>query len=235
MTVVRHAAAEPHSTRHPLWADLWIITHAEDGEPLAHVPSLSLGLAGALLTHLVLPTDWDRERQGFSTSRALIVGDAVIVTDPMPTGKPLVDWATAHLHAAARTSVRDALNDLALFAYDKVQAALFAADMIRPVERRRLLARKTTYPLSNSRAIYQVRGRLCHVVQTFVRIDPETDALGGLFRALNLEPQLYLDLPDISDRRDAMTRRLGRTTRAAERVIHTTQDLIGEAATAVYR
>jgi hypothetical protein len=227
LTVSHAAFAPPPPSRHPLRVELFVLTHDDTGSPLAHLPSLSLGLAGAILVGLTLPTE-----------RVRVVGEAAIVVNREPSSDPVADWAARFLGGFRPSlSVREALRELAVHAYDKVTAGLIAGGYIERVTRRRLLGRVTSYPPTDPSVIPRVRGRLRYVALAYEDPDPQTDALAGLIRALNLESELYLDGMD-EDIRALLRQMLGRVGQVhphVEQIIDAVEDLVGEAAVSVYR
>jgi hypothetical protein len=228
-----HAAfTPPPLSRQPLRVELFLLTHDDDGNPLAHLPSLALGLAGAILIGLTMPDE------RMPIERVRVVGDAAIGVSPEPSGDPVADWAARFL-AGFRPSltVREAVRQLAGHAHDKVTAGLIAGGYIEPVTRRRLLGRVTTYPATDPGMIHRVRGRLRSVATAYEQPDPQTDALAGLIRALNLESELYLDAlgADLRGLLRTMLTRVGRAHPHVERIVTTVEELVGETAVAVYR
>ncbi|MFD2764316.1 GOLPH3/VPS74 family protein [Micromonospora eburnea] len=222
-----HAAFDTPPVRLPLRVELFVLTHNDSGAPLAHLPSLSLALAGAILTSLVAPIE-----------RVRVVGDAAIAVHRQPTGDPVADWALTFLARHHRSlSVREAVRLLGEHAYDKVTAGLIAGGLVEQVTRRRMLGRVTAYPPTDPAVIHRVRGRLRYGVLGYDDPDLQTDALAGLLRALRLESELYLDGfdTDLRDRLRQMLTRAGHHTPATEKIICAVEDLIGETAVSVYR
>lgn len=222
-----HAFAPPPPSRHPLRVELFVLTHDDNGNPVAHLSSLSLGLAGAILVGLTMPTE-----------RIRVVGDVAIVVDREATGDPVADWAARFLGGFRPSlSVRESVRQLAAHAYDKVTAGLIAGGHIDRVTRRRLLGRSTTYPPTDPTIIPRVRGRLRYVALAYEEPDAQTDALAGLIRALNLESELYLDGMDENIRvvLRQMLARVGKAQPQVETIINAVEDLVGEMAVSVYR
>ncbi|MEU5909368.1 GPP34 family phosphoprotein [Micromonospora sp. NPDC047527] len=222
-----HAVFHTPPVRLPLRVELFVLTHNDSGAPLAHLPSLSLALAGAILTNLVAPIE-----------RIRVVGDAAIAVHRQPIGDPVADWALTFMARNHRAlSVREAVRLLGEHAYDKVTAGLIAGGLVEQITRRRMLGRSIAYPPTDPAAIHRVRGRLRYGVLGYDAPDPQTDALAGLLRALRLESELYLDGfdTDLRDRLRQMLARAGQHTPATEKIICAVEDLIGETAVSVYR
>ncbi|WP_327009677.1 GPP34 family phosphoprotein [Dactylosporangium sp. NBC_01737] len=237
-----HAFGEPPTTiRQPLRVELYFLAHNEAGEPLAHQRALSVALAGTILADLLAPVEHISVADGlvFVRSREL-------------TGDPVADWALRLLQAhrqrrAARNSdglptlaalpMREALRQLAVAAHERTTAGLVAGDLVREVSRRRLIGTKAvTFPPTDEMVIPRVRGRLRSVLTGFTQPDWQTDALGGMVRALDLVSELYLDEAglDIWGLLAETVRRIGETYPAVREVIDTTEALIAETAVSVY-
>ncbi|GAB3159885.1 hypothetical protein GCM10027290_65370 [Micromonospora sonneratiae] len=211
-----------------LRVELFILTHSEAGEPLAHRPSLSIGLAGAILASLVVPVERVR----------LVGGSAATVVDRQPTGDSVADWALAGL-AGHRSplSVQDALRQIATEAYERTAADMVGGGLVTETSRRRLFGRTVAYPPANSAIIPRVRGRLRYVMQGIEQADPQTDILAGLIRALGLESEMYLDAVG-NDLRAQMRQMLNRAAAeypAMKEIVKAVEALVAEAALAVYR
>lgn len=223
-----HAAYDPSPpVRHPLRVELFALAHSDAGEPLVHLPSLSIGLAAAMLTSLIMPTE-----------RVRIVADAAIVVNRSMSGDPVADWAVRHLDGMrGGLSVRAAVRELAVHAYDKVAAGLIAGGLVERAPRRRRLSRIERYPLTDPNLVYRVRGRLRYVTAGHEEPDPQTDALGGLIRALGLESELYLDSTraDLRGLLRQMLARVDRSYPGIRAVIDKAENLIGDTAVSVYR
>lgn len=212
---------------HPIHVELFILTHSEKGEPLAHLPSLSIGLAGAILAELIFPVE-----------RVRIVDDAAVVVNRIMSGDPVADWAVSFLSSFRRSvPVREALRELAGDAYNNVTAGLIAGGIVERVTRRRLFSRIDTYPVTDPRLIYRVRGRLRYVALGNEAPDPQTDALAGFLRALSLESELYLDTGhnDLRGILAQMAARVDEGYAGVGTVIDNTENLIGDTAVSVYR
>ena len=221
-------APTPPANRLPLRVELFVLTHTEAGEPLAHRPSLSTRLAGAILVGPVVPVERVR----------LIGGSAAVVVDHQMTGDPVADWALTTLAGhQSSMSVQDALRQLAVDAYQRTAAGLVAGGLVKETSRRRLFGRSVGYPPTDSAIIPRVRGRLRYVMQGIEAPDPQTDVLAGLIRALGLESDLYLDAVG-EDLRSIMRQMLNRVATeypGVKEIVKAVESLIGESAVSVYR
>ncbi|MER7277975.1 GPP34 family phosphoprotein [Dactylosporangium sp. NPDC000244] len=229
---------QPGGTRHPLRVELFFIAHSDTGEPLVHPNALSIGLAAAILIDLLHPIERITVSDG---------GAGIIVGSRNLTGDPVADWAmrlldvyrpeTAIHEYHPSMTVRDALQQLATHAYQRTAAGLIAGDLAAEVTRRRRLGGKvTTYPPTDEMVISRVRSRLSGVLRTIDKPDPQTDALAGLIRALDLPSVLYLDGLGLDLRAElqAMLARVGRRTRAVRVIVEIAEALIAETAVSVY-
>ncbi|MEU0557463.1 GPP34 family phosphoprotein [Dactylosporangium sp. NPDC006015] len=228
--------APPPNLRQPLRVELFFLTHSETGEPLAHAGALAVALAGAvIIDDLLRPIE-----------RLRLIGPQVIVVNPAVSGDPVADWAIRALggftagqglERQRSVGVRDAIRALAAHAYDRTTAGLYAGDLVRDVNRRRLGRGRPRYPPTDPANIARVRGRLCSVLTGYTHPDPQTDALGGLLRALDLASELYLDGSglDLQGLLGQMTDRVDAASPAVRQILAATDDLIAETAVAVYR
>ncbi|MEV6925560.1 GPP34 family phosphoprotein [Dactylosporangium sp. NPDC051485] len=232
------AIGEPVPTiRQPLRVELYFLAHNDAGEPLAHHRALSVALAGAVLADLAAPV-----------AHVQVVYGQVLVRTWQLTGDPVADWALRVLqahrtppvaHDAERRPLmlRDAVRELAVAAHERTRAGLIAGDLVREVVRRRLVGTKVrTYPPTDDRVIPRVRGRLRSVLTGFTNPDWQTDALGGMIRALDLVSELYLDEADldIPALLGGMVDRVGQLYPAVQEIIAATDELVAEAAVSVY-
>ncbi|MDG6107615.1 GPP34 family phosphoprotein [Dactylosporangium aurantiacum] len=237
--------APPPNLRQPLRVELFFLTHSETGEPLAHAGALAVALAGAvIIDHLLRPL-WrqtpDHQIQPFERLR--VVGPQVIVLNPDVSGDPVADWAITALGGARvrsvserqrSTAMREAIRTLAVHAYERTTAGLYAGDLAREVIKRGLGRARRLYPPTDPGNIARVRGRLCSVLTGYIHPDPQTDALGGLIRALDLTSVLYLDRPDLRDLLARMTARVEEHDPAVHQILTATDDLIAGTAVPVY-
>jgi hypothetical protein len=220
-------AYPPTATRLPLRVELFLLAHNDAGEPLVHLPSLCLGLAGAILAGLTLPA----ERVRTTTTH-------LVVCDHERVGDPVADWAATALAALGRPlTVRAAVRHLALDAYQRVTAELLAGGLVHQVTRRRLLGRTVAYPLTNPALISRVRGRLRYIVQGLEPPDPQADTLAGLIHALGLEPELYFDelTDDLRGVLHQMCTRVGGIYPDVKTIIDATEKVLGDTVVSVYR
>ncbi len=228
--------APPPNLRQPLRVELFFLTHSETGEPLTHASAHAVALAGAaLIDDLLRPVE-----------RIRIVGPQVVVVNADVSGDPVADWVVrtlgGHRGTSARDrpqrsySIRDAVRAIAVHAYDRTAAGMYAGDLVREVTRRRLSGGRRRYPPTDPGVIARVRGRLCSVLTGHTAPDPQTDALAGLILALDLTSELYLDGSGLNVRGllKAMADRVGDGRTDVRQVMAATDDLIAESAVAVY-
>jgi hypothetical protein len=222
--------------RQPLRVELFFLTHAETGEPLTHPNAHAVALAGAaLIDDLLRPVE-----------RLRIVGPQVVVVNADVSGDPVADWVVRTLggHRGASVldrpqrsySVRDAVRAIAVHAYDRTAAGMYAGDLVQELKRRRLSGGRRRYPPTDTGVIARVRGRLCSVLTGHTPPDPQTAALAGLVLALDLTSELYLDGSglDVRSLLKALVDWAGRGMPEIQQLIGATDDLIAEAAVAVY-
>ncbi|GAB3849368.1 GPP34 family phosphoprotein [Dactylosporangium cerinum] len=236
--------APPPNLRQPLRVELFFLTHSETGEPLANTAALAVALAGAIIVDHLLRPLWRQgnDRQLQPHDRLRLFGTQVIVVNPDVSADPVADWAVTALGGARVRSVserqrsmplREAIRVLAVDAYKRTTAGLYAGDLAREVTRRGL-NRGRRYPPTDPGNIARTRGRLCSVLTGYTHPDPQTDALGGLIQALSLTSELYLDRPDLRDLLGYMTARVQEHDPAVHQILTATDDLIAETAVAVY-
>jgi hypothetical protein len=223
------------NVRQPLRVELFFLTHSETGEPLAHTAALAVALAGAvLIDDLLRPVE-----------RIRLIGDHAIVVNPGLSGDPVADWAIrelagtrpgAGLERQRSMGVRAAIRTLAVHAYERTAAGLYAGGLVHDVTTRRLSRARRRYPPTDPADIARVRGRLCSVLTGHTHPDPHTAALAGLIQALGLVSELYLDGSrlDVRGLLGRLTALVEAGNPAAHQVLAVTDDLIAETAVAVY-
>lgn len=245
MTSYPIGEAPPPNLRQPLRVELFFLTHSETGEPLAHVGTLAVSLAAAILIDQLLRPIWrpSHAQQIEPLERLRVVGPQVIVINPDVSGDPVADWAITALGGDRIRSVserhwsltvRDAIRALAVHAYQRTTAGLYAGDLAREVIKRGLGRGRRLYPPTDPANIARVRGRLGSVLTGNTQPDPQTDALGGLIQALNLTEPLYLDRPDLRDLLRHLCARVEEFQPAVHQILTATEDLIAETAVPVY-
>ncbi|MGI5180558.1 GOLPH3/VPS74 family protein [Dactylosporangium sp. CA-152071] len=248
MTSYPIGEAPPPNLRQPLRVELFFLTHSEAGEPLAHVGTLAVALAGAVIIDQLLRPLWrpgyDQQSQQLQPlERLRVVGPQIIVINPDVSGDPVSDWAITALGGGRVRSmsdrqrsltVRDAIRALAVHAYERTTAGLYAGDLAREVIKRGLGRGRRLYPPTDPANIARVRGRLGSVLTGNTPPDPQTDALGGLIHALNLTEPLYLDRPDLRDLLRHMCARVEEFHPVVHQILTATEDLIAETAVPVY-
>ncbi|MER7006262.1 GPP34 family phosphoprotein [Dactylosporangium sp. NPDC000555] len=226
----------PPNLRQPLRVELFFLTHSETGERLASPAAVGVALAGAvLIDELLRPVE-----------RVRVVERRVLVTEAGVSGDPVADWAVSLLAGPVSRSafapprqsvpVRDAVRALAVDAYERTAAGMYAGNLIVQTSHRRLGRGRRRYPPTDPNVLPRVRGRLISTLTGSIRPDAQTDALGGLILALDLISELYLDGfgHDVRALLGQMLERIGSDRPTARQVVAETDSLIGEAAVSVY-
>ncbi len=208
----KHRRAQPEAL--PLHAELYLLAHDDDTGKLHINPDcLALGLAGALLLeltaagHIVVGWVYDEFDRKWSEQPGQLT-----VCQPGPAGGTLLDTALATVETTIRDRPRGehlrtwlqafAASDL----YERSQAAMIAAGLIRRTQSRRwggLLKTEYLLPVDTGYAV-RARGQLRDAVafheggtyQPPARPGDDTVALGGLVVALELAEFLYQGQPN---------------------------------------
>lgn len=198
----------------PLHAELYLLAHDDDtGNLHINLDCLAIGLAGALLLelalagHVVIGWVYDEfDRQWHAQP------GRITVCKPGPAGSTLLDAALAAVERTIRAQPRGehlrtwlqtfAASDL----YERSQAAMVAAGLIRRTQVRRWGGLVKTEILQPVDAGYAVRARgqlrdavAYHEGGTYrppARPGDDTVALGGLVVALELAEFLYQGQPN---------------------------------------
>jgi hypothetical protein len=157
-----------------LHQELFLFAHDDDGNPYIHQPSLSAGLAGAVLLDLVLADN-------------LAISDGkVAVRGRHPLGDPVADGllaAIAETHDRRHLSswIRAIAGDI----YHRSSGGLLAAGLLSRMTSRRSFGRRQDLLRPTDR--YAVYGR------TYP--DLQCAALCGLVAAVRVERCLHFNLP----------------------------------------
>jgi len=211
--------------RFPLRDELYFIAHDDEtGRPVAHLPSLNVGLAGAIVLDLYL------------AGRVRLDHDYLVIQDPRPCSDAVADHAVAALAAREYARLAPWLRWLADGLYDSLTRYLLATGVLTAVRERRLGILPVTRARPADRA-YPTLARgpaRTAVLRPGEAPDAASAALCGLIRVLNLESALYLAIPG-PELRDRLGKAARRGDRGALRVITTVEALVGEVAVAVYR
>jgi hypothetical protein len=212
------------SDRLPLYQELWLLGHDEHGTPHIHLPSLNIGLAGAVLAELVM------------AERITLRGGIICVYDRTGVGEPLLD-ATRTAIAGERSQrlLPIWLRWIADGVYERTTGAMIAAGLVvREVSRRHLLGRQERYRPTDSLIASRVRGAVSYAVRGHDSPDWQCVALCGLLGVLGLQDVLYL-AGSSSDLRTRL-RDIGRWHHQDVQAILTAVDLlIGDVAVAAVR
>ena len=122
-----NAAPTNPAVRFSLRDQLYLLAHDDEtGRPIAHLPSLSLGLAGAIVLDLYLGR------------RIRVDHDYLVIHDPRPCGDAIADHATAELAAKEYALLTPWLYWLADDLYESLTRYLVATGVLTTVRGRRL-------------------------------------------------------------------------------------------------
>jgi hypothetical protein len=206
-----------------LHQELYLFAHDERGVPSIHLPSLSVGLAGASLLDLIL------------AQRLAVAAGRIVVQRPQATGDPVTD---AILAALARSpGPRDLagwLRALTGSIHERVTGSLVAAGLLARTTRKRLRGNASGYAPVDTTHTSVACARMRWATYGHEQPDAQCGALCGLVAALRLERGLHLDAPtaDILTRLRDLAR--WNCPPSAE-ILAVVEALVGEAAVAVYR
>ena len=210
--------------RLPLYQELWLLGHDEHGTPHIHLPSLNIGLAGAVLIELVM------------AERITLRAGTICVYDRKRVGEPLLDATrTAIANERGQRLLPIWLRWIAEDIYERTTGAMIAAGLVvREVSRRHLLARRETYRPTDPLAASRTRGAVSYAVRGHDNPDWQCVALCGLLGALSLQDVLYL-AGSSSDLRNRL-QQIGRWHHQDVQAIVTAVDrLLGDVAVAAVR
>jgi hypothetical protein len=171
-----------------LMDELLLLVYDDAGSPQASMQSVDYGLAGALLTELML------------AERIAVPDKRVVVTDAGPTGDPLVDQALARVAADRRgRKPKDWIGPLSSGLRPKVLDRLVAAGLLRREQDRVLwVFPRTRFPSTSGAEPLpetEARRRLLAAVDGTGPVDPRTAALCALVRAVGVERLAVPDRP----------------------------------------
>jgi hypothetical protein len=206
-----------------LHQELYLFAHDERGTPSIHLPSLSVGLAGASLLDLTL------------TQRLTVLSGRIVVQRNDAVGDPVTDAILASM--ARSPGPRDLagwLRALTGSIHERATGSLVAAGLLARTSRKRLRGNTSGYaPVDRIHASVAC-ARMRWAVYGHEQPDTQCAALCGLLAILRLERGLHLDAPtaDILNR----LRDLARWHYpAGVDILAAVEALVGEAAVAVYR
>ncbi|MFI6321036.1 GPP34 family phosphoprotein [Nonomuraea sp. NPDC050556] len=202
----------------PLYQDLFLVCHHENGKPIIHRSSISLGLAGAVLIDLAL------------AARLALTQGRIAVTDATPTGDPILDASAALPTEDARVWAKK----VAATVYDRTQQQLVASGVLKAVSSRRLGLLPYTSYRAEMASIVRASADLRSVAGGWREADARCAALCGLVVVLQVHTELYINQPP---------GQLGTTLRGVadghsplvKDLVALVDTLVGDAAVAVYR
>jgi hypothetical protein len=202
---------------------MYLFAHDERGTPSIHLPSLSVGLAGASLLDLTL------------ARRLVVLSGRIVVQRHHAVGDPVTDAILATI--ARSPGPRDLtgwLRALTGSIHERATASLVAAGLLARTTRKRLWGNTSGYAPVDTAPASVACARMRWAVYGHEQPDPQCAALCGLVAILRLERGLHLDAPtgDILSRLRDLAR--WHYPPGAE-ILAAVEALIGEAAVAVYR
>jgi hypothetical protein len=203
-----------------LHQELYLFAHDERGTPSIHLPSLSVGLAGASLLDLTL------------TERLAVLSGRIVVQRNDAVGDPVTDAILASI--ARSPGPRDLAGwprALTGSIHERATGSLVAAGLLARTTRKR--SRGGYAPVDTTHASVAC-ARMRWAVYGHEQPDAQCAALCGLVAILRLERGLHLDAPtgDILTR----LRELARWHYPpGVEILTVVEALVGEAAVAVYR
>ncbi|WBB73607.1 GPP34 family phosphoprotein [Micromonospora sp. WMMD1128] len=167
--------------------ELVLLAYDDGGANRLGRPHLDYGLAGALLLELAL------------ARRVEVADKRLVVTDPTPTGVPLLDEALATVGAGRPRKPKDWIGKLSKGLPDRVLDGLVGAGVLRRESDRVLLVfPRTRYPSptgAEPAAETAARERMVAALVGNGPVDARTAALLTLARAVGLDRKLFRELP----------------------------------------
>ncbi|MBB5084902.1 GOLPH3/VPS74 family protein [Nonomuraea endophytica] len=207
----------------PLYQDLFIVCHHENGKPLIHRSSISLGLAGAVLIDLAL------------YGRVRLKGRAVVVTDPTPTGDPVVDaYAGAFQRDRPELDAVTWAKTVSADSYDRARRQLVRVGLLTEVTGRRLGMLPYTRYRADMAAIVRASTDVRSAVSGWREMDARGAALCGLVLALQVHTELYIGQSS-AQLTTTLRTIVNEHSPQVKELVGLFEALIGEAAVAVYR
>jgi hypothetical protein len=207
----------------PLYQALFLTAHDAHGEPLVHLPSLGLGLAGAAVLDLMLD------------KRLVLRGAQPAVLHGEPFGDLVTDTLVRTLGTGpAQRPVAAWLRSGSVGMYDQVVHVLVGAGLITVETRRRLGLRRQLVPATDRVTLARMQTDLLHVYHGRRPGEPTWAALAGLIGVLRLERTL--DTDDPGHEAAARLRWLAEAyVPESKPVLAAIEDLLGETAIASFR
>ncbi|SCG56097.1 GOLPH3/VPS74 family protein [Micromonospora humi] len=167
--------------------ELVLLAYDDGGANRLGRPHLDYGLAGAVLLELAL------------ARRVEVADKRLVVTDPSPTGVPLLDEALATVGSGRPRKPKDWIGKLAKGLPDRVLDGLVDAGVLRRESDRVLLVfPRTRYPSptgAEPAAETAARQRMVGALVGDGPVDARTAALLTLTRAVGLDRKLFRELP----------------------------------------
>ncbi|KOX14797.1 GOLPH3/VPS74 family protein [Micromonospora profundi] len=168
--------------------ELVLLAYDDDGANRLGRPHLDYGLAGAVLLELAL------------AGRVEVTDKHLVVTDPAPTGVPLLDDALAMLAAAGRPrKPKNWIGKLAKGLPERVLDGLVDTGVLRRESDKVLLIfPRTRYPSptgAQPAVETEARERMAAALTGNGPVDARTAALLTLTRAVGLDRKLFRELP----------------------------------------
>ncbi|MFI6299805.1 GPP34 family phosphoprotein [Nonomuraea sp. NPDC050790] len=208
----------------PLYQDLFVVCHQENGKPLIHRSSISLGLAGAVLIDLAL---YGRVR--------LVGGRAVAVTDRTPTGDPVVDaYAAAFLRSQTNLDAVTWAKTVAADSYDRARRQLVRIGLLVEVTGRRLGMLPYRRYRADMASIVRASTDVRSAVSGWREMDARGAALCGLVLALQVHTELYIGQSP-AQLTTTLRTLVDEHSPQVKELVGLVETMIGEAAVAVYR
>lgn len=153
----------------------------ESGKATMPRISLDLGMAAAVLVELAL------------AGRVAYVEGNLAVTDPTPTGEPILDEVLARIAADTPHPLSSWVQRLRHGLRDRILSDLVARGVVRDVDETELgFIHIHRYPLADAAVEADTRRRLAEALAGGERPDERTAALATLVAVLRMEPALGL-------------------------------------------
>ena len=168
--------------------ELVLLAYDDAGSVRVEAQRLAYGLGGALLMDLML------------AERVAVPDHRVAVTDPNPTGDPLLDHALARIGADRRgRKPKNWVGPLSKGVHEQVLDRLVNAGVLRREDQKVLWVFPTTrFPSASGGEPLpegEIRRRLLAAADGTGPVDPRTAALCALVRALSMEAIAVPDRP----------------------------------------
>ncbi|MFF5176984.1 GPP34 family phosphoprotein [Micromonospora sp. NPDC000316] len=167
--------------------ELVLLAYDDDGTNRLGRPHLDYGLAGAVLLELAL------------AGRVEVTDKHLVVTDPTPTGVPLLDEALTMMGTERPRKPKNWIGKLSKGLLERVLAGLVDAGVLRRESDRVLLVfPRTRYPSptgAQPAVETAARERMAAALTGDGPVDARTAALLTLTRAVGLDRKLFRDLP----------------------------------------